>query len=153
MGSGRQFRGFSLVELVIVMAVIALILSIAIPNFRSMQQDANLTRAEGDLETLKMAVVSYWRQADFVWPANLHSALTSATPAVITETLNDPWLTDSTNKTYGFLTGTDPVFGPYFMVYTKGPLADTLPTWDGPNQKVTYTGTGRVMSNAPVERN
>lgn len=143
-------KGFSLVELVIVMAVIALILSIAIPNFRAMQQEGSLTKVEGDLDTLKVAITSYWRNNSQAYPANVHTALTGATPSVITKVLTDPWLTDSTNATYGFTKGTDATYGDYFFIYTKGPLADTAPTWDATNQRVNYSGTGRVVSNAPV---
>jgi len=146
-------KGFSLVELVIVMAVIALIMSIAIPNFRSMQQEGSLTKAEGDLDTLKIAISSYWRGNAQAYPANIHTALTGATPSVITKVLTDPWVTDATNVTYGYTKGTDATFGDYFFLYTKGPKADTAPAWDATNQRVNYTGTGRVVSNAPVLKN
>lgn len=146
----NQRKGFSLVELVIVMAVIALILSIAIPNFRAMQQEGSLTKVEGDLDTLKVAITSYWRNNTQSYPANIHSALTGATPSVITKVLADPWTTDSTNSTYGFTKGTDATFGEYFFIYTKGPGADTAPEWDATNQRVKYSGSGRVVSNAPI---
>lgn len=143
-------KGFSLVELVIVMAVIALILSIAIPNFRAMQQEGSLTKVEGDLDTLKVAVTSYWRNNNQSYPTNIHTDLTAATPSVITKTLADPWTTDSTNTTYGFLKGNDATFGDYFYIYTKGPAGDTAPEWDATNQRVKYSGSGRVVSNAPI---
>lgn len=143
-------KGFTLVELVIVMAVIALLLSIAIPNFRAMQQEGSLTKAEGDLNTLKNAVTSYWRNQSHAYPADIHAALTGTTPKVITKSLSDPWTTDSTNSTYGYTSGTDTNFGDYFVIYTKGPTGDTAPTWDATNQQFTYTGNGRVVSNAPV---
>lgn len=146
-------RGFSLVELVIVMAVIALILSIAIPNFRAMQQEGSLTKVEGDLDTLKVAVTSYWRNNSQAYPANVHAVLTGATPSVITKVLGDPWTTDTTNVTYGYTTGTDAAFGDYFFIYSKGPGGDTAPTWDATNKRVNYTGSGRVVSNAPVVKN
>lgn len=146
-------NGFTLVELVIVMAVIALILSIAIPNFRSMQQEGQLTKAEGDLDTLKIALTSYWRNNSQTYPANIHTALTTAIPSVITKALADPWLTDAANVTYGYTKATDATFGDYFFVYTKGLKADTAPAWDAVNQRVNYTGSGRVISNAPIQKN
>ena len=132
------------------MAVIALILSIAIPNFRSMQQEGSLTKVEGDLDTLKVAVTSFWRNNEQAYPANIHTALTGATPSVITKVLVDPWVTDSTNSTYGFTKGNDSAYGDYFFIYTKGPGADTTPSWDSTNKRVNYTGSGRVVSNAPI---
>ena len=149
----RKEKGFTLVELVIVMSVIALILSIAIPHFHAMQNEGQLTQVEGDLNTLKSAVVAYWKNNDFVYPPNVHTALTGMTPAVITKTLNDPFNTDTTNNTYGYSTGVDTTFGAYFIVYTKGPNGDTSPTWDGTNKRVNYTGSGLVVSSAPVVKN
>ena len=147
----RNQKGFTLVELVIVMAVIAVILSVVIPNLRGMQAESQLTKSEGELNTLKTAITSYWRNNGNAYPANIHSALTGASPQIISAALTDPWTTDTTNNTYGYVSGTDSVFGPYFAVYTKGPKADTAaPTWDGTNQRITYTGGGRVVSNAPV---
>ena len=147
----RNEKGFTLVELVIVMAVIALILSVVIPNLRAMQQEGQITKAESELQTLKTAVVSYWRNNSNTYPANIHSDLTTASPAVITSTLVDPFLTDTGNNTYGYVTGTDSNFGPYFAIYSKGPKGDTTTvTWDATNGRITYTGSGRVTSNAPV---
>lgn len=150
MSMGNKKQGFTLVELVIVMAVIGLLLAVAIPNFRAMQQEGSLTKVEGDLSTLKTAVTSYWRNQGNVYPADIHSSLTAATPSVITKVLSDPWNTDSTNSTYGYTLATDATFGSYFFLYTKGPGADTTPTWDATNQRVKYSGSGRVVSNAPV---
>lgn len=144
-------KGFTLVELVIVMAVIALILSVVIPNLRGMQQEGQITKSESELQTLKTAVVSYWRNNGNVYPPNIHAALTAASPQVITAVLADPFLTDVANSTYGYVSGTDATFGPYFAIYTKGPKGDTLaPVWDAANGQFTYSGSGRVSSNAPI---
>lgn len=149
----RNQKGFTLVELVIVMAVIALILSVVIPNLRGMQQEGQITKAESELQTLKTAVVSYWRNNNNTYPADIHSTLTGASPAVITSVLADPFNTDADNATYGYLTGTDDNFGPYFAIYTKGPKGDTeAPEWVADDGKFTYSGGGRVVSNAPVEK-
>lgn len=141
---------FNWVELSVIVAVIGLIISITIPGFRSMQQESSLTKVEGDLDTLKIAVTAYWKNHSQAFPANVHKALTASTPAVITETLTDPWGSDTVNNTYGYVRGTDKTFGEYFFIYTKGPKGDTNPSWDADNQRVTYTGTGYVVSNAPI---
>jgi len=147
----KSEKGFTLVELVIVMAVIAVILSVVIPNLRGMQNESQLTKAEGELNTLKTALTSYWRNNSNTYPANITTALTGASPQILAQVLNDPWVTDTTNNTYGYLTGTDATFGLYFAVYTKGPKGDTAtPTWDATNQRINYVGGGRVVSNAPV---
>jgi prepilin-type N-terminal cleavage/methylation domain-containing protein len=143
-------QGFTLVELVIVMAVISLILSVVLPNLRGMQQEGQLTKAEAELDTLKTAITSYWRNNGNAYPANITNALTGATPTIITQVLTDPFKTDAVNSTYGYISGTDATFGDYFIVYTKGPKGNTSPTWSAATQTVTYSGGGRVVSNAPV---
>src|SRR5436305_14542520 len=94
-------KGFTLVELVIVMAVIAVILSVVIPNLRGMQVESQLTKVDGELNTLKTAVTSYWRNNSNKYPTNIHSNLTTAIPQIIAAPLADPFVTDSTNNTYG----------------------------------------------------
>ena len=145
----RHQRGFTLVELVIVMAVIAVILSVVIPNLRGMQAESQLTKSEGELNTLKTAITSYWRNNSNAYPANISGALINASPQIIALALQDPFNTAS--GTYGYSSGNDADFGDYFAVYTKGPKADTTAiTWDSTNNRITYTGGGRVVSNAPV---
>ena len=142
-------KGFTLVELVIVMAVIAVILSVVIPNLRGMQSESQLTKSEGELNTLKTALTSYWRNNSNLYSSNITTDLTNASPQIIPASLTDPFNTAS--GTYGYASGNDTVFGDYFYVYTKGPKADTTNvTWDGTNHRVTYSGGGRVVSNAPV---
>lgn len=146
-------KGFTLVELVVALAILSILFGTAIPTFRSMHQEGQLTKAEGDLETLKTAIFAFWRNNSFTYPGNIHGALTSGSPAVITKVLPDPWNTDAVNKTYGYAKATDATFGNYFFVYTKGPRANTAPAWDAVNQRVNYTGSGRVISNAPIQKN
>ena len=145
----KQNSGFTLVELVIVMAVIAVILSVVIPNLRGMQAESQLTKAEGELNTLKTAITSYWRNNSNAYPSNITTDLTGASPQIIPASLQDPFNTAS--GTYGYTSGNDTDFGDYFAIYSKGPKGDTSSvTWDGTNNRVTYTGGGRVVSNAPV---
>lgn len=145
-------KAFSLVEIVIVLAIIGIIASIAIPNFRAVQREGQYTKVESELETLKVAITSYWKHNDHQYPTNIHSDLISATPALISSALTDPWDTDSTNHTYGYIKGSDELFGNYFILYSKGPNANTLPTFNSDSQKVEFSGEGVVSSNAPITK-
>jgi prepilin-type N-terminal cleavage/methylation domain-containing protein len=146
----RTFRnsGFTLVELVIVMAVIAIIMSFIFSNVRGLQQEGELTRAEQELQTLKTAVTSYWKNNNSTYPADIVATLTSASPQVVTAELKDPWTTNADGVTYGYSTGNDADYGEYFIIWTQGPNRDTAPSFAA--GKVTYVGSGRVVSNAPV---
>ena len=135
-------KGFTLIELIIVLTVIGVILGIAIPAYKGMKDEANLTKARGDLNTLKTAVTSYYKNNGNTMPANIAAALTGATPKIINNILSDPYNTDATTtpKTYGYISGTDTVAGDYFIVYSKGPNGIVETSWDATNHKVTSTG-------------
>ena len=51
--------GFTLVELLIVIAIILTLISIALPNFLEARMRAKVVRAEGDIRSLAMALESY----------------------------------------------------------------------------------------------
>jgi prepilin-type N-terminal cleavage/methylation domain-containing protein len=116
-------KGFTLVELLIVMAVIAILIGIAIPSFRGMQQEANKTKAEGDLRVLKIAIESYYKN-NAVYPAvaNYQTTLLGATPKILESNLYDPFgATSTTTYAYALGTGsTGPSDAKYYIVYSVG---------------------------------
>jgi len=83
-------KGFTLIEMLLVLTLIAAIVGIALPSFRSMQQEGNMTRAQGDLRTLQTATESYYIHNDNTYPTAL-SDLTSATPTVVRSLPSDPF--------------------------------------------------------------
>ncbi|MDX2177591.1 MAG: prepilin-type N-terminal cleavage/methylation domain-containing protein [Candidatus Sumerlaeia bacterium] len=52
-------RAFTLIELLIVVAIIAILAAIAVPNFLEAQVRAKVSRAKSDLRTLATAIESY----------------------------------------------------------------------------------------------
>lgn len=52
-------KGFSLVELLIVVAIIAIIVAIAIPNLLTSRQSAQASAAQGDLRTINSAEIGF----------------------------------------------------------------------------------------------
>lgn len=147
----KESKGFTLIELVIVMSVIAILLSVGIPAFQGMQSSADISKAEMDLQTLKTAVISF-RRHQGAYPANL-AALLTTTPKLINEALEDPFVTDAGPPvTYGYSTANDPTFGDYFIIYTQGVdlVDDTL--WVAANDQVEIAAgkDDAAVSNAPV---
>ncbi len=55
----RQNKGFSLVELMIVVAIIGILAAIAIPNFVAMQYKAKRAEVPGNVDGIKTAQLSY----------------------------------------------------------------------------------------------
>jgi len=56
----RSSRGFSLIELLIVVAIILIIAAIAIPNLLQARMSAHEASAAGSLSAIKSAEVAYW---------------------------------------------------------------------------------------------
>ncbi|MFH1778484.1 MAG: type II secretion system protein [Candidatus Omnitrophota bacterium] len=80
-------KGFTLVELMIVVAIIALLATIAIPNLLRARHNANEVSAIGALRTISIACESYRAaQTPIAYPTTL-AALSGATPPYIDATL------------------------------------------------------------------
>ena len=65
----------------VALAVIAIILSFVTPLLRGMQDEGQLTKAEGDLKTIKSAVTSYWRNNSSAYPNRIGTMLTDDFPS------------------------------------------------------------------------
>lgn len=79
--------GFTLVEIMIVVAIIALLAAIAIPNLLRARHNANETAAIGSLRTISTACESFRAaQTPTTYPASL-AALAGAAPPYIDATL------------------------------------------------------------------
>jgi len=119
----KKSKGFTLIELLIVMAVIAILIAIAIPSFRGMQNEARKTKAQGDVRVLKIAVESYYKNHNNLYPAvaSYQTTLLGASPRILESSLYDPFgATASTAYVYG-LSGTGPSDSQYYIIYSVGP--------------------------------
>jgi len=119
-------KGFTLIELLIVMAVIAILIGIAIPSFRGMQQEANKTKVQGDLRTLKVAIESYYKNHG-IYPeiANYQTTLLTTVPKMLEGPLSDPFAT-ATDTPYVYTLGNNgggplaPAAAKYYVLYSVG---------------------------------
>lgn len=68
----RATRGFSLVELVVVLAILTLLAGVAVPIVSSQLDRANVARAKSDLAVLAGAFVQHRSDTSY-WPANTNT--------------------------------------------------------------------------------
>ncbi len=73
-------KAFTLIELLIVVAIIAILAAIAVPNFLEAQMRARVSRAQSDLRTLATAIESY--VVDHNLPPREYSTFTYGDPLI-----------------------------------------------------------------------
>lgn len=114
-------RGFTLVELLVVISVIAILLGIIIPRFKGMQQEANMSKAKAELKTLQTGVESWFiHQTPESYPPNTtklcQSYLNTATPLIVSNVLYDPFA--ATGNEYSYAVSPS---GNYYIIWSLGP--------------------------------
>lgn len=131
MQHNRSKKAFTIIELLIIVAVIIILMAIAIPKFKGMNDNANYAKAKNELITLANAVESY-NTHNRAYPPNL-SNLTSATPSIVSSLPPDPF-----NKTsdYGYYVSAN---GKYYVIFSVG--FDGIATIGGIDNTGTITGT------------
>jgi type IV pilus assembly protein PilA len=98
----KKQKGFSLIELLIVVAIILIIAAIAIPNLLRSKMAANEASAVSSLRTLNTAAVTYSATYGIGYPSNLASLAPAAAATSAAADLIDNVLSTGTKSGYSF---------------------------------------------------
>jgi prepilin-type N-terminal cleavage/methylation domain-containing protein len=139
MKEGKRKNGFTLIEILIVIAVLAILYWIASSRLMSMQTEAKIAMANGDLKTLKFALDTHIVR-NKVCPVkeNYQRVLSHEMPNIIFGDLIDPFGT-AVNTLYPFEISDN---RQSYVVYSIGPRR---------NGKAAVGNDGRVLTEgAPL---
>ena len=144
MPKARNMKGFTLVELLIVVIILAILAAIVVPQFTATTDDARQAAYDSNLAALRSAIELYRQQHGAYPGAVAASAATCVNGANEVSAVGEPsfvtQLTRYTNQVGQACTGTDPNqfrFGPYFK---EGIPDNPL----GNNNTVTVVTTGTL---------
>ena len=127
-------KGFTLIEIMIVVAIIGIIAGLAIPNVTRMRIVGNISKAKGDLRALQSAAENYYIHHNNTYPSAL-SNLTSAVPKIISVIPKDPF---NVANSYGYKLSTS---GTYYAIYSIG---------QNSNGNVSVNDSGNITETNPA---
>ena len=136
----RKQKGFSLIELLIVIAIILIIAAIAIPNLLRSKMAANETSAVGTLRAINNAQVLYANTyPDVGFAANLGTlgGASPCTPSQATACFIDPVISQAPNTKAGFV----------FTVANDGQVPSVGFTGNGTAQTFGTTGARNFFTD------
>ncbi|WP_425248206.1 type IV pilin protein [Desulfospira joergensenii] len=147
----KDQKGFTLIELMIVVAIIGILAAIAIPNFLQYQLKSKTAEAKTNLGAIKTSQEAYRAEQDAYLPC-------AANPAAAITAGKRTWDAGGGFATIGFAPAGDVYY--QYAVAVTAPAAATPPTFsatatgdldaDGTNAVFTMTDAGALTGPVPA---
>ncbi len=149
----RNKKGFTLVELLVVVIILAVLAAIVIPQLRSSSQDAKLSALDTDLGSLRSSIELYYHQHNSVYPgATGVTKSHDGTPHATTEDAFVKQLTFCSNIDGGTSATCDSTtykYGPYMKKgVPKNPLPNSATTTDAQAVAVNIDAATATLGTA-----
>ena len=125
--------GFTLIEILIVVIILAILASIVVPHFTSASEDSKLSNLTSNLQSIRAQLELYKMHHNETYPANITDGLTKKTRS------------DGTVDASGS-------YGPYLIMFPENPFvddpADAVKTGGGAGEGWNYdNATGVIIPN------
>ena len=111
-------KGFTLIEILIVIMIISIILTFMGISVKGMQNEANVSRINADLRTLQLAIEAYYKNHDHAFPAeeNYQRTLLLANPRILQGNMFDAFA-KTINEQYLYKLSPN---SKYYVAYSLG---------------------------------
>ena len=143
-------RGFTIMELLIVISVLVILIAMAIPRIRGVRDEGNVAKAKGELRSLQIAVEGYFMHAKSL-PESLGVLIDAATkPNLVGSSLpKDPFMNPPGD--YGYKKS-----GEYYCIWSVGPagggacnVTETGEVSESNGDSCIYATNGKPLDGRP----
>ncbi len=138
-------KGFTLTEIMVVIVVIAIIASIAIPNFSRISLNNKIAKSKAGLSALQVAVENYYLFNQRSYPETLDQ-LTKANPSVVKTIPADPF----SDTTYGYHRSPS---GKNYVIFSVGPEGNGSASVGDPEVLTEHNGSSCIYVSNVREDN
>jgi Tfp pilus assembly protein PilE len=108
-------KGFSTIELVTTMSIVAILGTTMLPSYTAMQQEAKVTKASAEVKTLQNLVEKYQAAT-----GSLPNSLSTMNLDQDTELINQEFIDPFTKVNYKFMQGRTETGKQYYIIYSDG---------------------------------